>query len=61
MLFAGLLLGVCIIFSIMSIFYKYVDPEGMDKMNLEDSKEEDETDEKKSSMKLNKSAKSTRM
>ncbi|RVE58353.1 hypothetical protein OJAV_G00208590 [Oryzias javanicus] len=60
-LFAGLLLGVCIIFSVMSIFYKYVDPERMDKINLEDSKEEDETDEKKSSMKLNKTGKSTRL
>uniref|UniRef100_A0A8C7YGX4 Solute carrier family 15 member 2 n=1 Tax=Oryzias sinensis TaxID=183150 RepID=A0A8C7YGX4_9TELE len=41
-LFAGLLLGVCIIFSVMSVFYKYVEPENMDKINLEDTKEEDE-------------------
>uniref|UniRef100_A0A8C7YGI0 Solute carrier family 15 member 2 n=1 Tax=Oryzias sinensis TaxID=183150 RepID=A0A8C7YGI0_9TELE len=60
-LFAGLLLGVCIIFSVMSVFYKYVEPENMDKINLEDTKEEDEGDGKKSSMMLDKTGKSTKL
>ncbi|XP_033843347.1 solute carrier family 15 member 2 [Periophthalmus magnuspinnatus] len=37
-LFAGLLLFVCVIFSIMAVFYTYVDPEEMDKVYMEDSK-----------------------
>lgn len=37
-LFAGLLLGVSIIFSIMASFYTYVDPEELSKVYLEDSK-----------------------
>uniref|UniRef100_A0A6Q2YL06 Solute carrier family 15 member 2 n=1 Tax=Esox lucius TaxID=8010 RepID=A0A6Q2YL06_ESOLU len=32
LLFAGLLVAVCIIFSIMAYFYKYVDPEELDKL-----------------------------
>lgn len=39
LLFASLLLGVCIIFSIMAYFYTYVDPEQMDKLYMEDGDE----------------------
>lgn len=64
-LFAGLLLGVCIIFSIMASFYTYVDPEQLDKVYLEDSgQEEDDGDKKKkknSSIQMNKTTKSTRL
>lgn len=38
LLFAGLLLAVCIIFSIMSVFYTYVNPDELDKIYFEDSK-----------------------
>uniref|UniRef100_A0AAX7TT00 Solute carrier family 15 member 2 n=1 Tax=Astatotilapia calliptera TaxID=8154 RepID=A0AAX7TT00_ASTCA len=38
LLFACLLLGVCIIFSVMAHFYTYVDPEEMEKLYLENSK-----------------------
>lgn len=38
LLFAGLLLAVCIIFSIMASFYTYVDPEELNKVYLDDSK-----------------------
>uniref|UniRef100_A0A668S7C3 Solute carrier family 15 member 2 n=1 Tax=Oreochromis aureus TaxID=47969 RepID=A0A668S7C3_OREAU len=64
LLFACLLLGVCIIFSIMAHFYTYVDPEEMDKLYLENSvKEEDDSDFKKKNneIQLNKTGKSTRM
>ncbi|KAK5860686.1 hypothetical protein PBY51_022147 [Eleginops maclovinus] len=67
LLFAGLLLGVCIIFSIMAYFYTYVDPDQLDKTYLEDSgKEEDDDDEdhvkkKSNDVKLNKRGKSTKM
>ncbi|XP_024862753.1 solute carrier family 15 member 2 [Kryptolebias marmoratus] len=49
LLFAGLLLGVCIIFSVMAAFYTYVDPEQLDKIYLEDSgkDEDDDYDTKK--------------
>uniref|UniRef100_A0A3P8QLN1 Solute carrier family 15 member 2 n=1 Tax=Astatotilapia calliptera TaxID=8154 RepID=A0A3P8QLN1_ASTCA len=49
LLFACLLLGVCIIFSVMAHFYTYVDPEEMEKLYLENSIE------------LNKTGKSTKM
>ncbi|KAM6978791.1 solute carrier family 15 member 2 [Tautogolabrus adspersus] len=65
LLFAGMLLGVCIIFSIMASFYTYVDPSELDKIYLEDSgKEEDDHDDLKKmtdDMELNKTGKSTRL
>ncbi|XP_067460539.1 solute carrier family 15 member 2 [Thunnus thynnus] len=64
-LFAVLLFGVCIIFGIMSCLYTYVDPELLDKINLEDlGKEEDDDDnmkEKTNDMHLKKTGKSTRL
>ncbi|XP_034550655.1 solute carrier family 15 member 2 [Notolabrus celidotus] len=46
LLFAGLLLGVCVIFSIMASFYTYVDPDELNKNYLEDSKkDEDDQDD----------------
>lgn len=39
LLFASLLLGVCIIFSIMAHFYTYVDPDQMVKLYMEDEDE----------------------
>lgn len=49
LLFGCLLLGVCIIFSIMAYFYTYVDPEQLSKMYAEESGkgEEDDDDMKK--------------
>ncbi|KAM8749423.1 solute carrier family 15 member 2 [Acanthopagrus schlegelii] len=49
LLFACLLLGVCIIFSIMAYFYKYVDPDQLDKVYMVDSskEEDDDHDDKK--------------
>lgn len=48
LLFAGLVLGVCIIFSIMAAFYSYVDPEQMEKVYLEDpGKDENDHDDMK--------------
>uniref|UniRef100_A0A671XM18 Solute carrier family 15 member 2 n=1 Tax=Sparus aurata TaxID=8175 RepID=A0A671XM18_SPAAU len=48
LLFACLLLGVFIIFSIMAHFYTYVDPEQLDKVYMmNSSKEEDDHDDKK--------------
>ncbi|MEQ2247476.1 hypothetical protein ILYODFUR_009760 [Ilyodon furcidens] len=48
LLFAALLLGVCIIFSIMAHFYTYVDPDQLNKIYSEDSgKEENDDDDKK--------------
>ncbi|CAJ1079139.1 solute carrier family 15 member 2 [Xyrichtys novacula] len=65
LLFAGLLLGVCIIFSIMASFYTYVNPDELDKIYLEDSgKEEDDQDnlkEKREDIQLNKAGKSTKL
>ncbi len=65
LLFACLLLGVCIIFSIMAHFYTYVDPDQMDKVYLKESgKEEDDLDDTKKKgddMHLNKTGKSTRL
>uniref|UniRef100_A0A668ACW4 Solute carrier family 15 member 2 n=1 Tax=Myripristis murdjan TaxID=586833 RepID=A0A668ACW4_9TELE len=42
LLFACLLVGVSIIFSIMALFYTYVDPDQLDKIYLEDSVKEEE-------------------
>uniref|UniRef100_A0AAX7V4M0 Solute carrier family 15 member 2 n=1 Tax=Astatotilapia calliptera TaxID=8154 RepID=A0AAX7V4M0_ASTCA len=64
LLFACLLLGVCIIFSVMAHFYTYVDPEEMEKLYLENSvREEDDSDFKKKNneIELNKTGKSTKM
>lgn len=46
-LFAVLLLGVCIIFSIMASFYTYVDPDQVNKIGLEDiaGREDDDDDD----------------
>lgn len=65
MLFAGLLLGVCIIFSIMAHFYEYVDPDKILKMYSEDEDNEDEdcydTELKKNGMSMEKKRKSTKL
>uniref|UniRef100_A0A4W6EMR5 Solute carrier family 15 member 2 n=1 Tax=Lates calcarifer TaxID=8187 RepID=A0A4W6EMR5_LATCA len=65
LLFAGLLLGVSVIFSIMAYFYTYVDPDQLDKIYREDSgKEEDDDDnmkKKSNDIHLNKIGKSTRL
>lgn len=65
LLFAGLLLGVCIIFSIMAAFYTYVDPEQMDKVYLEDpGKDEDDrvdTKKEKVDMLMKETRKSTKL
>nr|XP_046260443.1 solute carrier family 15 member 2 [Scatophagus argus]XP_046260444.1 solute carrier family 15 member 2 [Scatophagus argus] len=65
LLFACLLLGVCIIFSIMAHFYTYVDPEQLDKIYLEDSgkQEGDHDDMKKKTndMPLYRTGKMTRL
>ncbi|KAM6934067.1 solute carrier family 15 member 2 [Xenentodon cancila] len=65
LLFAGLLLGISIIFSVMATFYTYVDPEHLDKIYQEDSgKEEDDGNKrtkKSKDIQLNKAVKSTRL
>lgn len=67
LLFGGLLLGVCIIFSFMAYFYTYVDPEQLSKMYAGDSgKEEEEDDTKKKKEKhdgipLNEKGRSTKL
>ncbi|XP_054887260.1 solute carrier family 15 member 2 [Poeciliopsis prolifica] len=45
LLFGGLLLGVCIVFSFMAHFYTYVDPEQLSKMYAGDSGKQEEEDE----------------
>ncbi|XP_061923370.1 solute carrier family 15 member 2-like [Entelurus aequoreus] len=45
LLFAGLLLGVCIIFSIMSYFYTYVRPQQVDTLYLQDQDQDQEQDQ----------------
>ncbi|XP_027877941.1 solute carrier family 15 member 2 [Xiphophorus couchianus] len=45
LLFGGLLLGVCIIFSFMAYFYAYVDPEQLSKMYAGDSGKKKECEE----------------
>lgn len=66
LLFAGLLLGVCIIFSIMCCFYTYVDPDQLDNIYLahsgKDVEVEDDAEKNKyNGVDLNKTAKTTRL
>ncbi|XP_034740659.1 solute carrier family 15 member 2 [Etheostoma cragini] len=66
LLFAVLLLAVCVIFSIMAYFYTYVDPDQMEKIYLADSgKEGNDNDEKKKrkteNLRLNKTGKGTKL
>lgn len=64
LLFASLLLGVCVIFSIMAHFYTYVDPEEVEKIYLENSvREEDDGDlkNKNNEMQMKKTGKSTKI
>lgn len=63
-LFAALLLAVCIIFSIMAYFYQYVDPDKILKMyesDLEDDEDNDDVVLTKNGMNLKKKENSTRM
>ncbi|XP_037546881.1 solute carrier family 15 member 2-like [Nematolebias whitei] len=61
LLFAGLLLGVCIIFSIMAAFYTYANPEQLDKIYPEDSeKDEDDDHMKKKDTLMTETGKRTR-
>ncbi|XP_053296541.1 solute carrier family 15 member 2 [Pleuronectes platessa] len=46
LLFACLLLGVCIIFSFMSYFYTYVDPDQVEKLYMDNSRKEEDDDDK---------------
>ncbi|XP_061923193.1 solute carrier family 15 member 2-like [Entelurus aequoreus] len=46
LLFAGLLLSVVVVFSIMSYFYTYVQPQKMDTLYLEDKREDDNVPQK---------------
>ncbi|XP_044071680.1 solute carrier family 15 member 2 [Siniperca chuatsi] len=66
LLFACLLLGVFIIFSVMAYFYTYVDPDQLDKVYLEHSGKEDDDDhdamkKKTKDIHLKKTGKSTRL
>ncbi|CAB1347066.1 unnamed protein product [Coregonus sp. 'balchen'] len=71
LLFAGLLVAVCIIFSIMAYFYTYVDPDELDKLFPDKTVNEDEDGLKKDqtdhmdqtddTMYLNTTEKSTKM
>ncbi|KAF1382850.1 hypothetical protein PFLUV_G00148090 [Perca fluviatilis] len=67
LLFAVLLLAVCIIFSIMAYFYTYVDPDQLDKIYLKDSGKEGNDDDddnrkkKTDDLHLNKTGKGTRL
>lgn len=63
LLFAGLLLGVCIIFSVMASFYTYVDPCQLNKIYLEEKEDDDHVDLKKKSndIQLNEEGKKTRL
>uniref|UniRef100_A0A8C7IYK0 Solute carrier family 15 member 2 n=1 Tax=Oncorhynchus kisutch TaxID=8019 RepID=A0A8C7IYK0_ONCKI len=65
LLFAGLLVAVCIIFSIMAYFYTYVDPGELDKLFPDKTVNEDEDDLKKDqtddTLYLNSIEKSTNM
>lgn len=54
LLFGGLLVAVCIIFSIMAYFYTYVDPDQLDKLFHEDKGyNHDDSDLKKDNEKEN--------
>ncbi|XP_032384723.1 solute carrier family 15 member 2 [Etheostoma spectabile] len=65
LLFAVLLLAVCVIFSIMAYFYTYVDPDQLDKVYLEDSGKEGNDDDnrkrKTENLHLNKTGKGTKL
>ncbi|KAM3862255.1 solute carrier family 15 member 2 [Diretmus argenteus] len=61
LLFACLLVAVCIIFSIMAVFYTYVDPEQHDKIYLEDAVKEEEDDNLKKTTTDDRIGKSTRL
>nr|XP_057937876.1 solute carrier family 15 member 2 isoform X1 [Doryrhamphus excisus] len=61
LLFAGLLMGVCIIFSIMAYFYTYVQPQQMDKLYLEDEDEDALQKKKRDNIQMKKADKSTRL
>ncbi|KAL0963998.1 hypothetical protein UPYG_G00316280 [Umbra pygmaea] len=65
LLFAGLLVAVSILFSIMAYFYTYVDPEELDKLFPDTKVNEDQDDLKKHQMgdymNLNLTGKSTKM
>ncbi|CAL8320316.1 unnamed protein product [Merluccius merluccius] len=61
-LFAGLLVAVCIIFSVMAYFYTYVDPSQLDKVYQDDAMKGDGEDELKIKMKEKESTeKSTKL
>ncbi|XP_076012735.1 solute carrier family 15 member 2 isoform X2 [Genypterus blacodes] len=51
-LFAGLLLGVCIIFSIMAHFYTYIDPNQVDMICLENTAGKEDDDNSEDNMKM---------
>ncbi|CAL1581482.1 unnamed protein product [Knipowitschia caucasica] len=65
LLFAGLLLSVCVIFSIMAAFYTYVDPEDLSSAYLEDPKLCDTEEEKKKrpsdNLQMDRKGKSTKL
>ena len=52
-MFAGLLVAVCIIFSVMSYFYTYVDPSQLDKLYQEDVGRGESDDEQRTKIILN--------
>lgn len=62
-LFAALLVAVCVIFSIMAYFYEYVDPDKILKMYESDNEDEDDYDKEltKNGMNMEKKPNSTRM
>ncbi|XP_059198394.1 solute carrier family 15 member 2 [Centropristis striata] len=60
-LFAGLLLAVCIIFSIMAYFYTYVDPDQLDKIYLDGDDDSDNVKKKANDVQLKKQEKGTRL
>lgn len=51
LLFAGLLVAVCIIFSIMAYFYTYVDPDELDKLFPDKAVNDDDEDNLKKNQK----------
>ena len=53
-LFACLLVAVCIIFSIMAYFYTYVDPSQLDKLYQQDAAKGESEDELKMTEKMTK-------
>ncbi|KAK9537139.1 hypothetical protein VZT92_004778 [Zoarces viviparus] len=61
LLFAGLLLAVFFIFSIMAYFYTYVDPDQLDKKPREEDEDDEDMMKKANDVQLNKTRKSTRL